>query len=45
MENKLNLDNLFFIHCNHKTRVETDNEEKFIRSFFDGLNLNVCKYS
>lgn len=45
LENKLNLDNLFFIHCNHKTRVETDNEEKFIRSFFDGLNLNVCKYS
>lgn len=45
LENKFSLDNLYFIHCNHKTRVETDNEEKFIRSFFDWLNLNVCQYN
>lgn len=45
LENKFNLDNLFFIHCNHKTRVETDDEEKFIRSFFDGLNLEICHYT
>ena len=45
LENKFDLDNLFFVHCNHKTRVETDNEEKFIRSFFDGLNLYVSCYS
>lgn len=45
LENKFDLDNLFFVHCNHKTRVETDDEEKFIRSFFDGLNLYVSCYS
>ena len=45
LENKFDLNNLFFVHCNHKTRVETDDEEKFIRSFFDGLNLNVCQYA
>jgi tRNA(Ile)-lysidine synthase TilS/MesJ len=45
LENKFSLNNLFFIHCNHKTRVETDDEEKFIRSFFDGLNLDVCQYT
>ncbi len=44
LENNLDLDNLFFVHCNHKTRIETDNEESFIRSFFGGLNLYVCKY-
>lgn len=42
--NKFSLDNLFFVHCNHKTRVETDEEEQFIRSFFCGLNLDVCEY-
>ena len=45
LENKFNLYNLFFIHCNHKTRVETDDEEKFIRSFFNGLNLEICRYT
>ena len=45
LENNFSLDNLFFIHCNHKTRVETDDEEKFIRSFFDGLNLEICCYT
>ena len=44
LENNLDLDNLFFVHCNHKTRIETDNEENFIRSFFWGLNLDVCIY-
>ena len=45
LEKKFDLNNLFFVHCNHKTRVETDDEEKFIRSFFDGLNLDVCQYT
>ena len=45
LENKFDLANLLFVHCNHKTRVETDDEEKFIRSFFDGLNLEVCCYT
>ena len=41
----ISFDNLFFVHCNHKTRKETDDEEKFICSFFDGFNLDVCTYS
>jgi len=44
LENKFDLNNLFFVHCNHKTRVETDEEEKFILSFFEWLNLYVCVY-
>ena len=44
LQNKLNFDNLFFAHCNHKTRIETDDEEKFICSFFDWLNLMICSY-
>jgi hypothetical protein len=45
LEKKFDLNNLFFVHCNHKTRVETEEEEQFIRSSFDGLNLNVCQYA
>lgn len=44
LEKNLNFDNLFFVHCNHKTRKETDDEEKFIRSFFSGFNLDVSVY-
>lgn len=40
----LDLGNLYFVHCNHKTRVETDEEEEFIRSFFQWLNLSVFSY-
>ena len=36
--------NLYFIHCNHKTRVETDQEEKFVQTFFSGFNLSVATY-
>ena len=39
------LQNLYYVHCNHKTRSETDEEELFIRSFFDWLNLSVYTYS
>ena len=38
------LNHLYFVHCNHKTRVETDQEEQFIRSFFKGFNLSVFSY-
>lgn len=44
IQNNLDLDNLSFVHCNHKTRKETDNEEKFVKEFFDWLNLNICIY-
>jgi len=44
VKNNLDLDNLFFVHCNHKTRSETDEEQKFVEEFFDKLNLSVCVY-
>ena len=43
--NNLDFNNLFFIHCNHKTRKETEQEQKFIEDFFDWLNLNIVIYS
>ena len=45
LEKKLDFWNLFFVHCNHKTRKETDDEEKFIRLFFAGFNLDICTYA
>jgi tRNA(Ile)-lysidine synthase len=45
VKNNLNLDNLFFVHCNHKTRPETAIEQKFVEEFFDKLNLSVCVYN
>lgn len=39
-----NLGNLYFIHCNHKTRVETDTEQDFITSFLSGYNLSIGIY-
>ena len=39
------LKNLFFVHCNHKTRPETDTEETFICDFFKWLNLEVRVYN
>lgn len=41
VKNNLDFNNLFFIHCNHKTRKETEQEQKFIEDFFDWLNLNI----
>lgn len=37
--------NLYYVHCNHKTRAETEAEEQFISTFFSGLNLSVGSYS
>jgi tRNA(Ile)-lysidine synthase TilS/MesJ len=45
VKNNLNLDNLFFVHCNHKTRPETDVEQKFVEDFFDKLNLSIGVYT
>ena len=44
VKNNLDLDNLFFIHCNHKTRLETDLEQRFIEDFFKWLNISVAVY-
>lgn len=38
------LSHLYFVHCNHQTRPETDQEEQFIRSFFKESNLSVFSY-
>ncbi len=45
VKNNLDLNNLFFVHCNHKTRLETDEEQKYVEDFFEELNLSVCIYS
>ncbi|MEI6672746.1 MAG: tRNA lysidine(34) synthetase TilS [bacterium] len=43
LKNKYNLQNLFFIHCNHNTRTGNIHDEKFISDFFQGTQLIVCK--
>lgn len=45
VKNNLDLDDLYFVHCNHKTRSETDEEQKFVEEFFVDLNLSVCVYN
>lgn len=43
VKNNLSLNNLYFVHCNHNTREETDSEQKFVEGFFDWLNLSVSE--
>ena len=43
LKEKYNLQNLFFIHCNHKTRPGNKNDEKFINTFFEKTQLIVTK--
>jgi len=45
VKNNLDLNNLFFVHCNHKTRRETDSEQAFIEDFFKWLNLFISVYT
>lgn len=45
IKNKLDLENLYFVHCNHKTRKECDLEQSFLEWFFDWCNFFVSKYS
>lgn len=40
-EQKWNPDQLFFLHCNHQMRKESDEEERFLHSFFKEWNF-VC---
>lgn len=42
-KNKYNLQNLFFIHCNHHTRSGNQDDEYFIQHFFDGTQLIITK--
>ena len=43
LENKYNLQNLFFIHCNHNTRTGNVSDEKFIKNFFVGTQIYISK--
>ncbi|MFA5747867.1 MAG: tRNA lysidine(34) synthetase TilS [Candidatus Absconditabacterales bacterium] len=40
---KLDLQNLFFLHCNHGVRKESDQEMKFVKNFFQGSNFIYVK--
>jgi len=40
-ERSIPLKHLFLVHCNHKTRPETDQEEQFIRDHFNQHQLFV----
>lgn len=42
-KNKYNLQNLFFIHCNHHTRSGNKNDEFFIQNFFEGTQLIITR--
>ncbi len=39
--NKYDLQNLFFIHCNHQTRAGNLADQKFISTFFDDTQITI----
>ena len=43
LKNKYDLQNLFFIHCNHNTRVGNGSDEIFISTFFHDTQLIIVK--
>ncbi len=43
LEKKYDLQNLFFIHCNHNTRPGNAHDEEFMRTFFQGTQLIIVK--
>jgi len=43
IKNKYNLQNLFFIHCNHNVRQGNTSDEQFIRTFFEGTQIHITK--
>ncbi len=43
IKNKYNLQNLFFIHCNHRTREGNKHDEEFVKDFFEETQLIVTK--
>ncbi|HBB03589.1 TPA: tRNA lysidine(34) synthetase TilS [Patescibacteria group bacterium] len=40
---KYDLQNLFFIHCNHNTRTSNLADEKFITTYFKGMQYSIVK--
>jgi len=43
LKNKYNLQNLFFIHCNHNTRTGNTTDEQFINKFFEWTQITISK--
>lgn len=43
VDKKYNLQNLYFIHCNHWTRAGNSKDEKFVQKFLEGTQLIVVK--
>ncbi len=43
VKQKYNLQNLFFVHCNHTTRKGNKEDELFVRQFFTWTQLIVAK--
>ena len=43
VKNKYDLQNLFFIHCNHNIRSGNTEDEEFVRNFFEGTQLIISK--
>ena len=42
-EYKIPMKHLFLVHCNHKTRPETDQEEQFVRNYFKQQQLFIVQ--
>ncbi len=45
LENTLSLDNLFFVHFNHKLRAESDQEQLFVEQYFGDKLMVIEKTS
>ncbi len=43
VQEKYNIDNLFFIHCNHWTRIGNTQDEIFVKEFFEKTQLIIVK--
>lgn len=41
VKNKYDIQNLFFMHCNHQTRSGNASDEEFIRKFFEGIQVII----
>ena len=41
LQQKLGLQNLILVHCNHKVRTESDQEAKFLATFFKDAKFHI----
>lgn len=44
-EKKRSLDQLFFLHCNHKVRAASDDEQNALQALFEARNFAVFERS